>query len=178
MKKCKYCQSEIDAKAKICPKCNKKQGNFFQKHPILTVIVALIIVGIIASSSGGSENSNKSGSNNTKENKVIEYTRVDIDELEDALENNAAAAKDTYDGKYLEITGRLGTIDSNLKYISLLSNTDEWDIMGVHCSLKNDATKDVVKSLTKNQTIIVKGKITEVGEVLGYYLSVDEIIPQ
>ncbi len=25
-KKCKYCQSEIDKKAKICPNCKKKQG--------------------------------------------------------------------------------------------------------------------------------------------------------
>ena len=25
-KVCKYCKSEIDAKAKICPNCRKKQG--------------------------------------------------------------------------------------------------------------------------------------------------------
>ena len=43
MKKCKYCQSEIDQKAKVCPKCGKKQGNFFQKHPVLTVFLALIL---------------------------------------------------------------------------------------------------------------------------------------
>ena len=29
MKKCKYCQSEIDAKAKVCPNCKKNvSGNF------------------------------------------------------------------------------------------------------------------------------------------------------
>ena len=28
MKKCKYCQSEIDRKAKICPNCRKKQEKF------------------------------------------------------------------------------------------------------------------------------------------------------
>ena len=103
---------------------------------------------------------------------------MDIDELEDALENNAAAAQDTYKGKYFEITGRLGTIDSDLKYISLLSTTDDWDLVGVHCTIKNQATKDVVKTLSKDQTITVKGKITDVGEVLGYYLNIDEIIPQ
>lgn len=55
MKKCKYCQSDIDAKAKICPNCHKKQGNFFQKHPVLTVFLVLIVIGIIA---GGNDESN------------------------------------------------------------------------------------------------------------------------
>ena len=61
-------------------------------------------------------------------------------------------------------------------HINLLSTTDEWDLVGVHCKIKNASTKDVVKTLKKNQTIAVKGKITDVGEVLGYYLDIDEII--
>ena len=186
MKKCKYCQSDVDEKAKICPNCKKKQGNFFKKHPIITVLLVFLIIGIIATSTSGNNDSGSmqnnsnatSTSKNVVENNAIEYTKVDIDELEKALENNAAAAKDTYNGKYLEISGRLGTIDSDLKYISLLSSTDEWDIIGVHCTLKNQTSKDVVKSLSKDQNIIVKGKVTDVGEVLGYYLDVDEIIAQ
>ncbi len=113
---------------------------------------------------------------NDKTNKQIEYISVNIDDMEDTLENNAAAAKDTYNGKYLEISGRLGTIDSDLKYISLLSPTDDWDLIGIHCTLKNQNVKDVVKTLSKDQNIIVKGKITDVGEVLGYYLDAYEII--
>lgn len=115
---------------------------------------------------------------NDKTNNQIEYTTVNIDDMEDALENNAAAAKDTYNGKYLEISGRLGTIDSDLKYISLLSPTDDWDLIGIHCTLKNQNVKDAVKTLSKDQNIIVKGKITDVGEVLGYYLDAYEIIAQ
>ena len=120
----------------------------------------------------------KKDNNKSKSSTEKTYTPIDIDVLEDALDNNAAAAKDEYKGKYLEITGRLGVIDSDLKYIGLLSTTDEWDIVGVHCNIKNSATKDIVKTLTKDQTIVVKGKITDVGEVLGYYLDIDEIIPQ
>lgn len=115
---------------------------------------------------------------NSKTNENIEYTAVSIDEMEDTLENNAAAAKDTYNGKYLEISGKLGTIDSDLKYISLLSPTDDWDLIGVHCTLKNQTVKDTVKTLSSDQNIIVRGKITDVGEVLGYYLDTYEIIPQ
>ena len=42
MKKCKYCQSEIDDKAKICPNCNKKQGPKVLKWVILIIIIAII----------------------------------------------------------------------------------------------------------------------------------------
>ncbi len=42
MKKCRYCQSEIDSKAKICPNCRKKQISPARK--IIGTI--LIVVGI------------------------------------------------------------------------------------------------------------------------------------
>ena len=50
MKKCKYCQSEIDKKAKYCPNCQKKQG-----APKWLSIV-LIVIGIIVISSVFTEN--------------------------------------------------------------------------------------------------------------------------
>lgn len=187
MKKCKYCQTDIPANAKVCPNCHKDQRNWFERHIVLTVILGLIFLGLVGSALGDSEETSKNGSTTgsnktntvtTKEEQKIEYTKVDIDTLEDELNNNAASAQEKYKGQYLEITGRLGTIDSDLKYISLLSPTDDWDLVGVHCKLRNQASKDIVKTLSKGQTIIVKGKITDVGEVLGYYLNVDEIIPQ
>lgn len=48
-KKCKYCKSEIDKKAKVCPFCRKKQKkhHFFGIAFILIIIIA--IGGVIAS---------------------------------------------------------------------------------------------------------------------------------
>jgi RNA polymerase subunit RPABC4/transcription elongation factor Spt4 len=44
-KKCKYCMSDIDIKAKICPNCKKSQtssgGNIFAG-----VIIGIIVIGI------------------------------------------------------------------------------------------------------------------------------------
>lgn len=173
---CKSCGKEIASSAKNCPSCGAKNKKPFYKAVWFWVIVVILLIAI-ASSGGTDENTSDSNSSG-QENRVIEYQKVLIDDLEDDLNNNAAAAKDTYNGKYLEITGRLGVIDSDLKYISLLSLTDEWDLIGIHCSIKNPATKEVVKTLRKDQTIVVKGKITDVGETLGYYLDIDEIIPQ
>ena len=50
-KVCKYCQSEIPKKAKICPNCRKKQGG---KKWIIIVIVVIVLIAI-ASSGGGND---------------------------------------------------------------------------------------------------------------------------
>lgn len=186
MTNCKSCGKEIATSAKTCPHCGAKNKKPFYKAVWFWVLVAIIVIAIAIGGSGGNDSSSdngsasnsKTGGGNTSETKVIEYQKVDVDELEDALESNAAAAKDTYNKKNLEITGKLGTIDSDLKYFSLMSNTDEFDILGITCYIKNQETKDMLKSLSKDQTIVVKGKITDVGEVLGYSLDIDEIIPQ
>ncbi len=47
MKKCKYCQSEIDSKAKVCPNCRKKQPGIV-KWIILAIIVVLIIGAVVS----------------------------------------------------------------------------------------------------------------------------------
>jgi hypothetical protein len=47
VKKCRSCQTEIDAKATKCPHCQTDQRNFINKHPILSVIGVLFIVGFL-----------------------------------------------------------------------------------------------------------------------------------
>lgn len=49
MKKCKDCMSEIDDKAKKCPKCGSDQRGWFRRHPILTGILVLFLIGLVAS---------------------------------------------------------------------------------------------------------------------------------
>lgn len=180
MKKCKECGEEISSSAKKCPKCGKDQRNFFMKHPVLYTILILIIIGVVSASVSDTTNTSTSSTSTsdttTETPEVIEYTAIDVDALNDALENNAAAAKDTYNKRYLEITGRLSNIDSDLSYISIGSTTDEWDFMTIQCFIKDQATKDIVKTLSKDDTIVVKGQITDVGEVLGYTLNITEIV--
>lgn len=52
MKKCKYCKSDIDEKAKICPNCKKKQGSSLGRI-ILGVVIGIIGIVIIANSGSG-----------------------------------------------------------------------------------------------------------------------------
>ncbi len=174
-KQCKKCKEQINKKAKKCPHCGAKQG-----MPVwLIVIIVIVVISIIASAGGNSEESSSgtsNGNSSSQTQETIEYIKVSKDDLDEALSNNAAAAKDTYNKKYVEITGKLGTIDSDLKYISLMSSTKEYDFNGIHCKIKNNEQKDIVKTLTKDQEITIRGKITDVGEVLGFYLDITEII--
>ena len=70
MKKCKYCQSDIAANAKICPNCGKKQG----KGKIIAIIIIVVLI-LFAISSGGSDepksNDGKNSSNSSKSSEDI-----------------------------------------------------------------------------------------------------------
>lgn len=73
---CKYCQSEIPKKAKICPNCRKKQSKF-PKWVIFAVVILVLIIAI-GSCGGGddtkdttdvSDSGNKTKTEQTEEKK-------------------------------------------------------------------------------------------------------------
>ena len=91
------------------------------------------------------------------------------------LENNAASAKDKYEEQYIEITGKLSVIDSDGKYISLTDPGDEWDLVGIMCYIESDEQLDEVKELSTGDDVTVGGKVTNVGEIIGYSIDIDYI---
>lgn len=180
-KLCKHCKTEIPKGAKICPNCRKKQGG-----KLKWIIIAIIAVGVIgAAAGGGGSNSEKteksktdSASNSSEkaseEQAPIEYMPVTATELSDALESNAMKAQNDYKDKYIEVTGTLGTIDSNGKYVSINSDKD-FDFTNIQCFLKTDEQKEVIMNKTAGDTIKVKGYCKDVGELLGYSIDIDSV---
>lgn len=168
----------------ICPPIGiflmwKFQKNMKTWLKIVITIVAilyLIIFNIIRSNANDTSIQSDSGNKTPQIQETIEYIKVSKDTLDKALETNAAAAKDTYYKKYVEVTGKLGTIDSDLKYFYLMSATEKWDIDGIYCKIKTNEQKEIVKTLKKDQKITIRGKITDVGEFLGYYIDITEIV--
>lgn len=133
---------------------------------ICGVFAVLVLVGIML----------PDGDNNTaREAKQREYITVSVSTLVNELENNAAAAQKKYKNKYVKVTGKLGTIDSDGDYISIDDPADDFSITGVQCFInKNDKKQsNFVLNLRKGQTVTAYGKITDVGELLGYHLEVD-----
>ena len=71
------------------------------------------------------------------------------------------------------VTGKLKNIDASGEYFSLGSG--DFEIYSVQCFLKNDEQKSRLANMNIEDTVTVKGKITDVGEILGYQLKIESI---
>lgn len=179
---CKHCGKEIAASAKVCPHCGGKNKPPIYKRGWFIAIIVIIVLAIIggsSSSSGSSESSASSQVSKTTSTASsvpeIEYTAYTVTELSKDLDDNALKAADKYKGQYVELTGRLSVIDSDGKYISIVDSEDEWALLGVQCYIKNDEQKQAVTDMSIGDEIVVKGKITNVGEVMSYTLDMTEV---
>ncbi len=178
--KCKHCGAEIAASSKTCPQCGGKNKKPFYKNPVIIVLLVVVIVIAIASAGGSDEPSGKpggsqaGGTDDVKQSETV-YTTYKVSELMSDLNTNALSAADKYKGQYVELTGELSVIDSSGDYISLRSGDDPLELVGVQCFVKADEQLDIIRSASVGDTLVVKGKITDVGEVLGYWLDIDSI---
>lgn len=96
LKTCKYCQSEISKKARICPNCRKKQGGK-GKFIILGIIVFFILVNAINGGndkSTGTENDTSSIEANTSSKVDDEATNKVEDDAANEVEDDTAKVDD------------------------------------------------------------------------------------
>lgn len=172
---CKHCKTEIPFDAKVCPQCRKKQGAGCLTK-ILIFIGIIIVISVIGSMMGGDDKSNDTNdtSNKASSSEKIEYTKCTADELIKALDENPAKASKTYKNEYLELTGTLSNIDSDGAYIGIEGN-DEFSLINVQCYIKNEKQENKILEMSIGDKITIKGKCTDVGEVLGYSIDIDSI---
>lgn len=145
----------------------------------LVCIASFVILGVINSDSASSNSSSHSSPNTSNSKQVQEspknYVEADIDVLLDDAKNNAAKANRNYKGKYVKIVnGSVFNIESNARYVSL-EGSDQFTLLHVQCYPKNDSVKNAMLNLSKGQFVTVYGKITDVGEILGYSLDLEKI---
>lgn len=184
MKTCDICGAEMAANAKTCPSCGGKNKKPVYKKWWFWVLL-VVVVAAIAGGAGGSRGGQPSGGNAGQANsgmgkqqeEPVSYTHYAVTELFDALKKNALSAEKTYNGQYVEIEGYLGTIDSSGKYICVEAAPNNYDYLldSVQCYIKSEGQTEQVLELAAGDPITVRGKITSVGEVLGYSLDIDSI---
>lgn len=103
------------------------------------------------------------------------YAEADINVLISDAKNNAAKANKDYTGKYVKIVnGRVSNIDSDADYVSLKGG-DQFTLLNVQCYAKDQKTKDAIINLSTGQSVAIYGKITDVGEIMGYSVDIDRI---
>ncbi|MBP3336897.1 MAG: hypothetical protein J6L59_00645 [Clostridia bacterium] len=172
MIKCKNCGNEINVKAAVCPNCGVANKKPFYKKGWFIAVVCIVIIIAITSMGGSDENTNTV--QNTIDNSVSnEYTDFSVSQLVSDLENNALKAENTYKDKYVRLTGKLSNIDAGGKYISISPNDGSFTLYNIQCYLKTEEHKNTVMNMSIGDTIIVKGKITDIGEIFGYQMNVD-----
>jgi len=195
MIQCKTCGAGIAKNAKVCPSCGAKNKKPIYKRCWLWALVIVFIIGLIPADPAPAEAS-PSASEQTAQAQQhdptpseplahaeykpnlepeIEYAPYTVKQLLDDLSKNAMKAEQTYQDQYVELTGELSTIDSDGRYVSLIPQ-GTWGFSSVMCYLQNDEQKAVVLGLKKGGTVTIRGQVTDIGEVLGYILDIDEFV--
>lgn len=176
IKQCKVCGKDIATSAKACPYCGAKNKKPIYKRWWFILLAILIVLSIIGSLGGTDTDTPTDAPAKVEEKEPeIEYTEYTVDELIKDLNKNAASAKDKYDGQHVELTGKLSSVDSDGRYFGIKpSETGIW-FENVTCYIKKKDQEERLKEMEVGDTITVKGKITDVGEILGYDLHLDSI---
>lgn len=156
------------------------EDKLFESQKTVTLEDSHIITkGITEEEIESNREEQKSYATKQEEKQIKErYTNIDIETLFSDLDNNAASASDKYKNNYYAVNGILGTIDSDGSYIYLESDNNDYMFESITCSIKNEEQLKTIKKLSKGDRIIVKGKITSVGEFLGYRIDIDYIEKQ
>lgn len=181
MKTCSSCGTEIAKSAKTCPKCGAKNKKPIYKRVWFIALVLVVGIGAISSMGGNTDDGktpapSTSGTAPVAETPMeIVYTSYDVSTLVDDLGVNAMKAEENYNDAYVTLTGKLGTIDSDGKYIALDPANSAYSFTNVQCYIKNDEQKTKVMEMSAGDTVVLSGQITRVGELLGYSLDIDSI---
>lgn len=163
MATCKACGKEIAKGVNKCVHCGKDQRNFFMKHKVITVVLALAILSGIGSAMGGNKNTTTpSTTTNTKktEAKKVEVITVSAADLAKAYEENEVNADKAYKDKTVLTSGKIKDIGvvAGQTYI-VLSAEKDFAITNVQCFFKEKSEIDKIAKLKKGDTGKVQGVV-------------------
>lgn len=191
---CKKCGNQIGENDRVCSSCGekiKRKKPVYKKWWFWVLMGLATLVTIAAIGSGGEdtvpENQTDTDTNvqvsqpadkeseQSKPDDSVEYEIVDIRTMISDLEENALRAEKTYQNKNIEVTGVISNFDSDGSYISIKPSGDMFTLTSVMCYIKNDDQLNFLLEKSEGDTVTIKGKVTSVGEILGYSIKISEV---
>ena len=192
---CKKCGNQIGENDKVCLRCGekiKRKKPVFKKWWFWVLMGLATIVTIAAISGGGEEvpsektpdtdagvqNSQPADDKQSEQSKVeetVKYETVDLRTMITDLEENALRAEKNYQNKNIEVTGVIANFDSDGSYISIEPSGELFTFTSVMCYIKNDDQLNFLLEKSEGDTVTIKGKVTSVGEILGYSIKIEEV---
>jgi hypothetical protein len=142
---------------------------FMKKYLYSVLVMALFAIGFAASDDSDS-------SNVVSEDVPTSMESVTAEQMLSDLEQNPMRAQKLYSDKWFEIVGTLGNMDSEGKYFSL--EGPDFSLISVQCQIPRDKKEEFTNKLinmSKGARISVKGKVTDMGEVMGYKVAIVEL---
>lgn len=130
-KKCKYCKSEIDSKAVVCPHCGRKQGMSKAKKAIITVVVVIIVIAAIGKCAGTSNTDTSTTQSTFAPAVTTEQADATFEQAaanDASVEDQAAPAQDNIPTEY----------KSALKKAKIYSDTMHMSKMGIYDQLTSE----------------------------------------
>lgn len=154
---------------------NQSNYNYFKIKKIMkkyfysVLVLALFAIGFAASDDSESSKVATEEAPTSMESVTVEKMLADLSE-------NEMRAQKTYSDKWFEISGTLGNMDSEGEYFSL--DGEVFRMISVHCKLPKEKREELTEKLinmNKGDHIAVKGKVTDMGEVMGYQVTIIDV---
>ena len=188
MTTCKSCGSQVAKNAKTCPSCGAKNKKPIYKRWYFYALIVVVLIIVLASGGGKdgdqpSATANGQGSGKTTSATAdattasqIEYTNVTIEQLLSDLKTNAYNAKQTWNGQYVTITsGKVLNIDASGAYFSIESDLDEYWLENIRIDIPSSIRDEVMSDISAGVSVTVQGKISDVGEIMGYSVNAEKV---
>ena len=140
---------------------------------IITIAIAIIILVICLITMGV-----VSFATLTKENMNVEdsaYVACEINELFNEVKKNPLNARDMYEDSYVKFYGKITDIHNYGYYIYVSDNNSEWDYDTIRCVVMNKEQEKVLKTKSIGDVILIKGRITLIGENVGFNVNIHGI---
>ena len=142
-----------------------------KKYYFTALVMAIFAIGFAASEDSETESV-------SNEDVPSQMEQVTVGEMTKVLDENEMRAQKKYSGKWFQITGYLGSMDSEGEYFTLESNSARIFSTDVRCNIpsdKREAITDKLANMNKGDKIMVKGKVTDMGEIMGYTVSIIDV---